>query len=260
MCGEPAGLKPNGERRLLCGSEECRRENRRRAGEAGARARTYAVGPTKRCPGCGKEKPRTTEHFAVARRDPETGEATKLDCTCKSCRAAFTRDKYRSDPAFRARVLERARAQRRRLMDRCREDPAFRERFMERRREWERARRERLRRGEPGDDASGWSRESIDARPVLAVVDHFLARTGQEREALAEAAGFPARAFSRWRTSGRASVGLVDALLIAMDLLWWEAFDPQGPAGHCMSAAEWVDAVDEAARAFEGERCLADPS
>lgn len=253
QCGCPLPLAKTGEPRRCCNTNPCQRSLIRTT-RPYAHLGRYATGP-KECPRCHQTYPRTTEYwYRQAQRKDGTWS---LDGYCKQCRKAKTRQVYQTNEGYRQQTLARAAAQRKRIAERRAVDPEFDREYRARVAAW--GREERKFRRERDTSAvvpsGGFSADLVDARPVaVAMVAHAVAMDSTIEVVFGPALS---RARRRWRSENmRASSALVDRVLLVMDLLWWDIYDPQGEYRSVMSAAEWVDAVDEASYAFEGERLL----
>lgn len=250
----PLPLSASGEVRRCCPTMTCQRQLIRETRHLAHRGH-FAKGD-KACPRCTNSYPRTPAYWYVSKRDAE-GHPVSLDGYCKTCRKARTREVYRDDPHYRQRTIDRAAEQRRVMMARRQADPQYDAEMRARKAAHSREQR-RWRREHPVEGSvasSGWSSEPMDARPIVAAMETFALARGESLEATFGPS--LARSARRWRSESRfASASVVDRALVLMDVLWWEVYDPRGRYYRCMSPLEWLDAVDGAALAFEGERYL----
>lgn len=209
------------------------------------RARRFRRSRRKRCSACGKLKPRSTEYFSPSRRGPN-GEVTLLSHMCKPCAAAQKRDQYASDKAYRAESLARAKRQRERIEARCAVDPEFAAEWAEKRRRWDRERAARLRDAPPEPEplrvVHGGPR--LPGQPLGEAIERAARFVEGGLEPLCELVGVAPRTVYAWKT-GERSAELVnaDGVLEALDLLWWDVWDP----AH----------YPEVAAVFEGEEAAA---
>jgi hypothetical protein len=265
--------------RVICDEPECRLAAARYGSAIGIRRRAriyaerYGDRTTYTCSLCGVEKPLTLEHFTVDKRNPD-GTVARWARWCRPCKrgqwkayrqrhadrvrqhyreaSAMRADRMKSDPEYaeRVRAVQRqAAAKRRRLKaDVVREQNAA-------------YRRRRRARGDtvaaPADAPVVWSkRDSLAGAPLVAALAAYAHREEVALGEVAERIGMSDRAFRRWETGERASLTAADAALIEMGLCWWDVWDPErwGPLG--MTPLQWVDAVDAASWAFDGERLI----
>jgi hypothetical protein len=168
-------------------------------------------------------KPRDEEHFAVFTRH-EDGTPRHLDSSCRPCRRAYQRERYRTDPARRANQLAAARRQR----ERIRADPEELERQRARRRVWNATQRRR-RKGErvpdgrrPQEDRPQGPRWAgrLPAAPLLELVDALAEREGAET--VCARLGLSGRTVRAWRNGerGEVRVDVADRALLALGLNW----------------------------------------
>lgn len=235
VCRRPVPLSAKGEPRKVCAKpSDCATVLRKRIGARGnavkaRRWRQSSAARWKVCPCCGVRKARTSENFAVAKRAPD-GSVTTLDSTCKPCRAAEARDRYASDPERRRKVLARAKRQRERIEARCAVDPEFAAEWAEKRRRWDRERAARLRdvlpEPEPLRVVHGGPR--LPGQPLGEAIERAARFVEGGFEPLCELVGVAPRTVYAWKT-GERSAELVnaDGVLEALDLLWWEVWDPE---------------------------------
>lgn len=198
--------------------------------------------------------PRDPEHRYVAKRDPDTGEPIKFDSLCKPCRREAQRMLYWTNPTHRQRAIDgSAKRLRETLADDCRAAE-----YRARHRAWNRVYRERRRRGEATSTRRS-TRGNASTFPSLPAAPfvHYLARHfdgGNWKAAAGEATGIAKRTIYAWWEGERDRVAfdMLDTALVSLGLMWWEVYDP-ADAPELYSPLEWIDVIDEAARAFEGE-------
>lgn len=105
----------------------------------------------------------------------------------------------------------------------------------------------------------------VPAAPLAAAVTRFIALSDQDTEDVCKRAGIDDRVLRSWRNSeyGNARFDVADRVLVGLDFLWWEVYDPQRFPGIFSDRQRddvlaWLDAVDTAALMWEGEPCFGD--
>src|ERR687890_43424 len=86
--------------------------------------------------------------------------------------------------------------------------------------------------------------EGVPIAPLSAAVDAYALREPERERDLADAAKVDGRLFRSWRRRERrvTHVGTADRVLVALDRLWWEVFDPDLAPG-CFSSVRSRDVV-----------------
>lgn len=208
------------------------------AGSKGARILGARLVPAthRECAACGKRKRIDRRNFYVARRD-DRGRVVRFDATCKPCKRAYQRDRYRTVPEIRAQALAKAEAQREEDQRRREADPQYRE---ARRRQWRAYNRAwKARRAQP-DRGKGPSGPPLPAPPLAARIDLMVREqevgfgtNGTSAEIVCESLGIDARQLYAWRTGEVRAVSfdvadrvLLNANLEATDV-WDEADLPE---------------------------------
>lgn len=233
-CGGPAGLTSRGKHRKFCEKPECVRARHLHVGHVANTRRSKRIRAlkTKRCPACEVTKPKTLEFFCAIARD-DNGEVTRWHAWCRSCFNANRREMIRSNPELRAQALERRREYHRRQRELFERDPEAYRAHREHRKPIERASKER--RAQATDDIPqrdtepGWSGygPSMPAAPLMTVLDAWMESEGMSDLAAAAQLGTSDRRFRDWRKPGATTrMSLVDAALVAMDLLWFDVYPP----------------------------------
>lgn len=279
----------------LCVDTE-REERERKARERQA-TREVAPGRwERRCVDC-REWKELIEHFPVAYGDqPEGPRRRHRVCKpCSVERTRRYRQDVMADPkaaarhrAYNARMMrewraknpEKARAARRRHMARVRRSPAKWEAYLERQRINYRLRAERegrtvseerarwvlasrrRKRGRPAQLENRTGR--VHAAPLAVAIYRAALEEGVSPDLVCARFDVPPRTLYRWAHGGEAVDGsaalaqhaIADRVLVGLGLLWWEVYDPAS-APELYDPLEWIDAVDAAALAWEGEGAIA---
>jgi transposase len=118
-------------------------------------------------------------------------------------------------------------------------------------------RRARAVRAAPIPRSEAEQEPDVPSAPLAAAVQHVMARDAIDDLTACSRAGVPPRTVWAWRTGERPTARLdtADGVLLGLDLLWWEVYNP-AVASSLYSPLEWIDVVDSAARAWTGEGCI----
>jgi hypothetical protein len=177
--------------------------------------------------------------------------------------SASRRVRWRANEArWRAKNPEAAKASRERYYEGVKQDPERRQRQNENARIARRLRRERdglpisERRRHEGERAQGKHLGSgrVHCKPVAAFMESL---PGSLLE-VCESIGIDDRIVRRWRTEEDgpyATVDSVQRVLDALDVQWWEVFDPSLFPG-LYDVLRWLDVADAASRVFDGEALI----
>ena len=224
VCGVSLPLKAKGQPQRECAAQACRDETRRRAVAAAhaARRAAYAARTELACSWCETVKPWDDDHYSPRQRI--NGVTTKRDTVCKPCQAAIVRDRYHADPERRRQNLARARARQKEIARRMDADPEYAEQVREQRREWARSARARQDaepvRFDPGAAV-------LPGRPLGEFVTLRAQTTPGGMDALAARLQVSHKTVAAWRAGERdVAVGIADAALVALDVLWFDVWDP----------------------------------
>lgn len=105
--------------------------------------------------------------------------------------------------------------------------------------------------------------QTAPSAPLASLLDR-LVTDDRTIEDVCESVGLASRTFRAWRDGERpgARLDVADRILTRTDRLWWEVYDPQLRAGVFADRQRddvlaWLDAVDRAARLWEGEGVFA---
>jgi hypothetical protein len=233
-CGGPTGADRNP--RKYCMAPECQEAkalNRARLGGQRRSARIAGL-KTKRCPACGKSKPRTLEHFTISERHVD-GTVKRLMGLCRPCKRAYDAALYAINDDVREAARARNRGRYARAKERMQVDPEFAERMRAQGRERSRRYKERRRqqrdvgtfRATENAKDAGWSGNGppMPAGPLMAALDEYKRVEGLTDDALAARIGTTPRRLYEWRLPGSTTrMSLVDAALVEMDMLWFDIY------------------------------------
>jgi hypothetical protein len=231
-CGDPSGLTRDRKPRRYCDKSACQDAKRAEVGKVVSEmaARKMSARRSKVCPVCAKRKPLTDEFWSVGRRTV-AGEK-RYESYCRSCKAADARVRYATDEQRRTAARARAARHREEMLRRRAEDPEFNAAFLERKRASSAREREvrRLRREEakrvPAQQPSSGTGPEMPAQPLMVAIDAWIAREEITEVAAADRLGTTDRRFRDWRKGGNTRMSIVDRALSAMDLLWFDVYDP----------------------------------
>lgn len=258
FCKAPAGLTLQGKPRKVCDDPVCREKSLARARvirTAGYRARRSKV-----CPVCGDRKPLNKDNWYPSLR-AEDGTVLRWDGYCIPCRRADMKDRYATTETRRVAAQDRARRQREQIRAQRGSDPEFDEAMRERQRGYAHAKKE----GEP-EPTRHPGGEYVWAAPLAALVREHAQKmplavrhNSDNRGRLAcERAGVAPRQVWGWESDPNSTclLDVADRVLVGLGESWWLVYDPERFPG-LYSPLRWIDVVDAAAAAFEGERLLA---
>lgn len=236
-CGDLVELTTRRRPKKFCAKPECQKARWLYCGGISGKKRSARcrARKTQTCSACGVAKPRTTEFFTPIVRDRDTGEVSRFHPWCRKCFNATRREQQKTDEAHRLQRAAERRARYERQRQMFAEDREAYEAFRERRREIERAyaarRRAKRRNSEHAESrpapTSGHG-PNIPARPLMAVIASWQERERLDDLTAAERLGVSDRRMREWRKDGAwTRLEIADKCLIALDLLWWEVWDPE---------------------------------
>lgn len=230
-CGKPTGLYRNQHPRKYCKRTECQEARLATLIASGAQAVKRLNPPNRKklCPACGKHKPLTEEHFTANQRNPD-GTVKAFYGYCKPCAAADRRDRYATDPEYRAKHEARRKRDNAKRAERRRTDPEFDAEYRAYRLAHNALYRQRrkARRQEVDKQAMqpNVGREMIVA-PLMRTIEVWREREGLNEEEAAGRLGITPRRFWDWRHPGaKTRMSIVDRCLLGLDMLWWEIWPP----------------------------------